>query len=541
MEPKIKKYQLMLQTKINRQIEEWKNSKTVIQNKDLYQFVHTITGTAGTISLHEVSMEGAALMNQLNKEEDKNWEPIDVMIFLRPLTALLTDEKLLISNSVPSQKSPQTVDDNEDQPLILVVDPDISYLIDLKEELEKLGWSVFISQTADKAISMVYDLQPDCIVIDHTLHEKEVYSFLKQIRESISHQLIPVIVMSTTNNKLARLQAYELGADDFMEKTVENDEFLVRIKRQLARRKLLKESLMKDELTKVFNRKFLNDIYMRMSAEHERKKISFTLAILDLDHFKKINDSYGHSAGDQVLVDFAVFLRAQLRRQDVIIRYGGEEFIVLMPYTSSLEAEQTVSRLLEQVKVYPFSYDNYSFSITFSAGISEISNTTLLSNAINVADRALYAAKENGRARVETAQGQIEKKRKLKVAVIDDSDVIRKMLESFFKEFEVEKYELEVQTYQDGVTFFEDTWHKTHDEFLIILDGVLPKMDGIEILQKIRQYPDRSRYTILMLTARKAEADIVRALNLGADDYLTKPFSIRELEARIKVLVQRVK
>jgi len=115
------------------------------------------------------------------------------------------------------------------------------------------------------------------------------------------------------------------------------------------------------------------------------------------------------------------------------------------------------------------------------------------------------------------------------------------MLENLFKEFDVEKYELEVQAYQDGISFFEDEWHRTNEEYLIILDGVLPKMDGIEILQKLRQYPESSRYTILMLTGRKAESDIVRALNLGADDYLTKPFSIRELEARIKVLVQRVK
>lgn len=539
MDSKLRKYQLMLEKKINRQIEEWIEQNKAISNKDLYQFVHTITGTAGTISLHEVSKKSAALISQLNKEEKKYWQPNEVVRFLLPVTDLFTHEIQDQVVYVTSDQSPQA--EHDDKPLLLIVDQDIPYLIDLKEKLEKNGWSVFVSPAVDKALSMFYDIQPDCIIIGLSEHETEGYLFIKQVRETVAHQLIPVVVVSADNEKTERTKAYELGADDFMVKSVELDELLIRIGRQLLRRTLLKESLMKDELTKVYNRKFLNDVYSRMSAEHIRNKEFFSLAIIDLDHFKKINDTFGHSAGDQVLVEFASFLRTHLRKQDVIVRYGGEEFIVLMPYTRLQGAEQTVSRLLQQLKNHVFSTSNHSFTVSFSAGVYESDGQQPISEAIITADNALYLAKEKGRARVETAQIQSERKRKLKVAVIDDSEVIRKMLENFFKEFDVEKYELEVQAYQDGIAFFEDEWHRTNEEYLIILDGVLPKMDGIEILQKLRQYPDSSRYTILMLTGRKAESDIVRALNLGADDYLTKPFSIRELEARIKVLVQRVK
>ncbi|KZE68949.1 hypothetical protein AWM68_01380 [Fictibacillus phosphorivorans] len=534
MDSKLTKYQLMLEKKINQQINEWKQSESIVTNKELYQFLHTITGTAGTISLHEISNEAAKLMKTLNEADQKSWSSEDAINFLHPVTKLFASSQV---SHVPNEYI-QLAEQNK--PLLLFVDQDIPYLIYSKEKLEKNGWAVVVSPTIEKALTMFYDLHPDCMIVSNSA-ELGGYELIRQVRETLAHELIPVVVTSSSTDKDQRIEAFTRGADDFMEKTLEWDEFIARIERQLKRSKSVKDSLLKDELTKVYNRKFLNDVYQRLSSEHTRHKKSFSLIMIDIDFFKKINDTYGHTAGDHVLVKFADFMRSNLRGQDVVIRYGGEEFLVLMPYTKRNEAKETASRLLEKLSQNVFAYNEHSFFVSFSAGVYEVKSPIPLAEAVRTADSALYIAKESGRGRVESAIVQTEKKRRLKVAVIDDSEVIRKMLESFFKELEVEKYELEIHAYQDGVSFFEDDWHHTNDEYLIILDGVLPKMDGIEILTKLRQYPDSSRYTILMLTARKAEGDIVRALNLGADDYLTKPFSIRELEARVKVLVQRVK
>lgn len=534
MDSKLTKYQFMLEKKINQQIQEWKQSETNVAKKELYQFLHTITGTAGTISLHEISDEAAQLMKTLNETGQKSWSSIEAVHFLSPVTKLFASSQV---SYVPNEYI-QLAEQNK--PLLLMVDSDIPYLIQRKEKLENNGWAVVVSPTIEKALTMFYDLHPDCMIVSNST-ELGGYELIRQVRETLAHELIPVVVTSSSTDKDQRIEAFTRGADDFMEEALEWDEFIVRIERQLKRSKSVKDSLLKDELTKVYNRKFLNDVYQRLSSEHTRHKESFSLIMIDIDFFKKINDTYGHTAGDHVLVKFAEFVRSNLRGQDVVIRYGGEEFLVLMPYTKLNEAKETANRLLEQLSQTVFAYNEHSFLVSFSAGVYEVNSPIPLAEAVSTADSALYIAKESGRGRVETAVVKIEKKRRLKVAVIDDSEVIRKMLESFFKELEVEKYELEIHAYQDGVSFFEDEWHHTNDEYLIILDGVLPKMDGIEILTKLRQYPDSSRYTILMLTARKAEGDIVRALNLGADDYLTKPFSIRELEARVKVLVQRVK
>ncbi|WP_144702121.1 GGDEF domain-containing response regulator [Fictibacillus phosphorivorans] len=538
MDSKLTKYQIMLEKKITKQIQDWKNTEFPISHQELYQFLHTITGTAGTISLQEISKAATDLMNQLNHEQ-KSWSSIEAAHYLSPVTNLIAANQKTLTVKLSSEFPSST--DQCDKPLLLIVDQDVPYLIYSKEKLENHGYAVVVSPTIEKALSMFYDLNPDCLIVNPFSSEGDGYDFIKQVRETVAFELIPIVVISSSDEKEKRITSYQQGADDYFLKSLDWDEYVARIDRQVKRRKIVKDTLMKDELTKVYNRKFLKEAYQRMSSEHLRHKDIFSMIMIDVDFFKKINDTYGHSAGDHVLVRFAEFLSTHLRTQDVVVRYGGEEFILLMPYTKLEEAEQTACRLLENLSQNVFVYEEHSFLVSFSAGVYEVNNPVSLAEAVRTADRALYVAKENGRGRVETASTQENLNRRLRVAVIDDSEVIRKMLESFFTDLEVENYELEIKTYQDGISFFADEWHQSNDEYLIILDGVLPKMDGIEVLTKLRKYPDTNQYKILMLTGRKAEGDIVRALHLGADDYLTKPFSIRELEARIKVLVQRVK
>lgn len=538
MDSKFTKYQIMLEKKIINQIQEWRDAEFPVSHQELHQFLHTITGTAGTISLQEISKAAADLMNQMNPEQ-KSWSSREAAHYLSPVINLFAANQKNLAVTLSYDFMPSI--DQCDKPLLLIVDQDVPYLIYSKEQLENHGYAVVVSPTIEKALSMFYDLNPDCLIVNPFHAEVDGYDFIKQVRETVAFELIPIVVISSSDEKETRIAAYQQGADDFFLKSLEWDEYVARIDRQVKRRKIVKDTLMKDELTKVYNRKFLKEAYQRMSSEHLRHKDIFSIIMIDLDFFKKINDTYGHSAGDYVLVKFAEYLSTDLRTQDVVVRFGGEEFLLLMPYTKLEEAEQTACRLLENLNQNVFVYEEHSFLVSFSAGVYEVNSPVSLAEAVRTADRALYAAKENGRGRIETASSQEVVNRQLRVAVIDDSEVIRKMLESFFTDLEVENYELEIKTYKDGVSFFADEWHQSNDEYLVILDGVLPKMDGIEVLTKLRKYPDTNRYKILMLTARKAEGDIVRALHVGADDYLTKPFSIRELEARIKVLVQRVK
>ncbi len=104
--------------------------------------------------------------------------------------------------------------------------------------------------------------------------------------------------------------------------------------------------------------------------------------------------------------------------------------------------------------------------------------------------------------------------------------------------FTKEKVTLDLRAFKDGEQFIASDWHRGTEPCLVILDGVMPKMDGLEVLQQLRSQKDSSRYKVIMLTARKSENDIARALELGADDYMTKPFKLLELEARIRHMLK---
>jgi len=131
--------------------------------------------------------------------------------------------------------------------------------------------------------------------------------------------------------------------------------------------------------------------------------------------------------------------------------------------------------------------------------------------------------------------------KRLNIAIIDDDRLIRELLKHQLEDVAEEEYILEIKTFADGEEFFNDPWHRQNERFLLIIDRIMPKMDGLEILRKIRAEYDRKRYLCFMLTSRGSEADIALAIQKGANDYMTKPFSLKELQVRIKRLLRGIR
>lgn len=158
----------------------------------------------------------------------------------------------------------------------------------------------------------------------------------------------------------------------------------------------------------------------------------------------------------------------------------------------------------------------------------------------NLYDQAVHHAH---RSKAEMpAQGNIPPvKKTLFVSIIDDDVIIRTMLTKILKTTILDHYELDIESFENGLKFFDSSRLENPGKHFLILDGVMPIIDGIEILQKVKHDKNKADIHVLMLTGRKREADIERALKLGADDYVTKPFSIKELQARIQRLIQRMR
>lgn len=163
-----------------------------------------------------------------------------------------------------------------------MIGDDVSMLILLKEAMEEKGWMVMTSTDPEKAFSLYYDLQPDCLVIDSDFTEDNGFKILETIQQHNHKQFVPKVILSTENNRQNRIKAYEMGAEDFIGKPVDTEEFVVRIKRQLQRKQTFDESVLIDELTKVYNRRFLYDLLERSLKELERTNSVFSIALLDL-------------------------------------------------------------------------------------------------------------------------------------------------------------------------------------------------------------------------------------------------------------------
>lgn len=536
------KYRDALMSTINKHLMAWFDQEEPVPQDEVYLFLHSLKGTSGTIGLSDLSTLSQLLMEKLESMPPKDWETTELRGFLLELITMSYEyhpgPELFLDDSPHEEENRY-----ENQPLVLILDDDVTLLMFLKEELEKLNWSVIATVHPHKALDYFHDMQPDCLILDIYIPETDGFQVMKTLGEKIKKQYVPTTVISIDCKRETRLTAYRMGADDVMCKPLDVEELAVRLERQLRRKRWMDRILFVDELTGAFNRNSLTDTYDRFLSDAQRTGTHFSLAFLDIDHFKRVNDTYGHLLGDEVLSGFASFIQSQARKNDILIRYGGEEFVLLMPRTNLQAGMLVLERLLDGFCALSFDGPPGPFSISFSAGVVEVDDPEKpLPYWLEAADTALYAAKKHGRRRIQAAVNTEEEPAevKLKVAIIDDDAMIRTMLGECVKNCFDGWSHADIRVFRDGESFLDDDWHKGPEPYLIILDGIMPRMDGLEVLQRIRSLPHSERYTVIMLTGRKEEQDIVRALHLGADDYMTKPFSTRELEARIKRLVKRL-
>ncbi|MDP4084439.1 MAG: diguanylate cyclase [Bacillota bacterium] len=533
-------YKALLFKKIKKQISLWfeATGDLKIPNIEVYRFLHSISGSLGTFQLVGLYQLSQKLINQIEDKNEKIWGREELRNFL--------DELISLSNEYEHYQEIETNKEasrEEKIPLIQIIDEDISIIILLRDALGKKGWMVVANTEPRKAITQYFELKPDCVIIETNFKNINGNQILHELQDHNNQQFVPKIMISLLNDRLTRLNAYQLGADDFIEKPIDLEEFIGRIERLLRKKKLYDQSVLLDDLTKLYNRKFLRNLYDRNLKELTRTNRPFSIALIDLDYFKTINDRFGHLTGDKVLVSFANFLIENTRGSDIVFRYGGEEFVILFQNSILEEAVETLKRLLNQFSEQSFEINNEKVSITFSAGVTSIQHSeTSLESSLMLADQALYHAKESGRARIEflALQSQEIKKKPLFVSIIDDDALIRTMLIKILSSMNTNQYEMNIKAFENGIDFFDSHRLEERSQHFLILDGVMPVIDGIEILQKVRKIKKDSNLYVLMLTGRKSESDIERALKLGADDYVTKPFSIKELRARIQRLIQRM-
>ena len=258
---------------------------------------------------------------------------------------------------------------NDGQPFILVIDDETSMLMFLKEELEKYGWIVQVVADPLKAITVFYDMRPDCVIIDIHMEGKNGFELLAFLKEKLKQLFVPTVMISVDNSKENRIKTFEMGADDFLAKPFDIDELYIRVKRHIERKKLVDNLILTDELTRVYNRKYTKIAYETMCSTLGRREETFCLAVLDLDHFKVVNDRYGHLTGDTVLQKFASLLRDHCRTNDIVIRFGGEEFLFLWNVFQQQKEKKFLNACFMNFRIFLSVWDR-NFFLQFFSGDS---------------------------------------------------------------------------------------------------------------------------------------------------------------------------
>lgn len=288
--------------------------------------------------------------------------------------------------------------------IILVVDDCEQIRILLQTILRRIYKTVLTANDGLEAYSLCKIHHPSLIIADVNMPECDGYELASKLREDPDFHFTPIIFLSAQIKISDQQKAYLAGGDHYFCKPLHGDQkalFMTTIQslldRSHQRRQLFIESK-KDHLTGLPRRdSFYND------TSTKRNSTAYTLAILDIDKFKNINDTYGHNVGDIVIKTFSNIVASNLRLEDKIYRYGGEEFVIAFVNTNVEQAKQGLQRIKDKIKEHIFPE---GFSISFSSGICALTDHETLESCIEKADMALYKAKQSGRDRIEIYECQ---------------------------------------------------------------------------------------------------------------------------------------
>jgi len=302
---------------------------------------------------------------------------------------------------------------------LLVVDDHEDNVEVLRARLEARGYEVRGANDGQAALDVVEHWIPDLILLDVMMPKVDGLEVVRRIKANDALPFIPVIMQTALDSTERMVAGFEAGADDYVTKPINFAELEARVK-SLLRIKALQEALaererelsemndkllhisLTDGLTGIDNRRSLEQRLHEMFEHSYRLHEPISCVMCDIDHFKKVNDTYGHQAGDEVLKQFAGILKSEAREIDRVGRYGGEEFLLLLPGTVLDSAVTFADRLRACVEEHTFTYDGGTLKRTMSCGVASWPHPRVADAEamLRSADDALYVAKELGRNRV---------------------------------------------------------------------------------------------------------------------------------------------
>ena len=421
----------------------------------------------------------------------------------------------------------------QDDYKVICVDDDPEILALLRDLLENKGVRLTTVNDPLAFWDALESTLPDLVILDMNMPHLTGVELCRVVRSEPRWSELPILFLTSNTDSATVQRIFASGADDYITKPLLGPELVARVFNRLERTRLQRQMAEKDPLTGTGNRRKYNQVINHYIHLAERNKQPLSLAILDLDGLKAINDAHGHSIGDAALQRLGALMVDTFRSEDVVARWGGDEFVIGMYGMRREDAAARLRALLEALQRERFQVpDGPRIQISFSAGIAQHPDDGLTAHALYlVADRALYVAKSAGKSQVQSAGPR--KKGQLKndwdvILVEEDAALAGMLLHALeargHKAFWVKSGAAAAK----GLAGEHPTLHAR----IVLLDADLPGIDGYSILRKMVR--DGIHARVIMMSVHSREDQVMAALEAGAYDHISKPFSVPILMHRIK-------
>ncbi|ONF43584.1 hypothetical protein BTO32_13070 [Marinobacter lutaoensis] len=293
--------------------------------------------------------------------------------------------------------------DELDRGRVMIVDDDPELLEHYSLVLEEVGLVVCRVNDPSTLLTSLSEFRPNLVLMDMQMGRYSGATLARMIRFDPEWLGLPIVYLSSEENRERQLEALSHGGDDFLTKPV-SDHYLQRaVLVRCYRARQLEKLATRDSLTGLLKHSLANAEIENEFARSVRAGQESVVAMLDLDHFKRVNDRYGHRAGDMVIKGLANLLRHRLRKSDILGRYGGEEFIVALVDCALDDARAVMASVCERLSRIVFNAGDQEFSVTVSIGLARMNDYPTVEAAIEAADKALYERKHSGRNGVSLA------------------------------------------------------------------------------------------------------------------------------------------
>lgn len=283
---------------------------------------------------------------------------------------------------------------------VLVIDDSRAQAAFMESTLRKAHMEVATVTDPMKALEALQHFEPELVIMDMYMPGCSGTELARVLRQDDRYMSMPIIYLSAEEDINKQLDAMSVGGDDFLVKPINPKHLVATIHNRGRRARTLHALMVRDSLTRLYNHTHILSLLARQISNCQQQEKPLTIGMLDIDHFKQINDTHGHPAGDRVLRTLSLFLQQRLRKTDAIGRYGGEEFLITLPQTTPEDGLRVMEEMRERFAELSHPMEEGEIRVTFSCGMASLSPGDTAQALTKRADKALYAAKKQGRNQV---------------------------------------------------------------------------------------------------------------------------------------------